>query len=120
MKLEYTKISNAIGQQKIVENPSICRYNKFQTANTIMNSLCEIDTLYEDLYEVQKRLKELQNENRFKGKYSNAEKVLVKKIEDMQKVLEDGPDENGTKIFYSAFGTVINHYNMIKEYGYGR
>lgn len=32
----------------------------------------------------------------------------------MQKVLEDNLDENGTKRFYSAFGTFINHYNMIK------
>lgn len=116
--MESTRISNAEGNQRVVENPSMYRYKQFQTANNIINNLCEIDTLYEDLYEVQKRLDELKNENRFNGKYVNAEKVMLKKIEDMQKVLEDNPDENGTKIFYSAFGTCINHYNMIKGVNY--
>lgn len=79
MKLQSIKISNADGKQRIVENPSMDRYKQFQIANNIINNLCEIDTLYEDLYEVQKRLKELQNENRFNGKYINAEKVMIKK-----------------------------------------
>lgn len=114
MKLESTKISNADGKQSVIKNPSIDRYEQFKIANNIINKLCEIDTLYEDLYEVQKRLKELKNENRFKGKYINAEKVMIKRIEDMQKVLENNLDENGTKEFYSAFGVCIDHYNRIK------
>lgn len=114
MSLESIKISNAEGKQIITENPSVGRYKQFEIANNIINSLCEIDTLYEDLYEVQKKFNELKNENRFSGKYINAEKVMLKKIEDMQKVLEDDPDENGTKMFYSNFGTFMKHYNTIK------
>ena len=119
MKLESIKISNADGKQKIIKNPSIDRYKQFQFANNIINSLCERDNLYEDLYEVKKRLKELQNENRFNGKYEHAERVMLKKIEDMQLVLENNVDENGTKKFYSAFGICIDHYNMVKGENYG-
>ena len=46
MKLESTRISNAEGNQRVVENPSMYRYKQFQTANNIINNLCEIDTLY--------------------------------------------------------------------------
>lgn len=113
--MESTRISNTEGQQKIIESPSMIRYNQFNVAKQIINDLCVIENMYEDMYEAENRFKELKNENLFQGKYSSAERVMKKRLQDMQEVLEEDPDENGTKKFYSAFSTCINHYNMIKE-----
>mgnify|MGYP007040943897 CR=1 FL=1 len=118
--MESTRISNAVGQQKIIESPSMIRYNQFNIAKQIINDLCVIENMYEDMYEAENRYKELKNENLFQGKYSSAERVMKKRLKDMQTVLENDPDENGTKEFYSAFSTCINHYNMIKERENGR